>query len=360
MKKLLIIPEWRRSGVGTIDPNRLALDLSVSCSVVVASFDHWLPQPLRNMVVFLKILKLARQADVVMALSPVGTGSLAAKAAQRANKRFVVWVEDDYAWREAIRRGDNYLLVGDFQKSKKEGTTSSINKKQIKSCEISGSVLVPSSFMSRIVLGWGIDPTKIKILIYPTDFYIAGMTKEECRKKIGIPGALIVSKGPLVPWMGFRMLVKIMPQLLEINQFFRLVIMGSGPEQKVLESMIKNIGLNGKVIFVGEIKEEEELSRFFLAADLLILNSGHEPSSSTVLRAMSAGVPVVATAVGANPELIRQGENGFIVRYNDEFNILEAVKALWRNAVLRDQFVEAGLETSARLREAAKDIAKII
>ena len=58
-----------------------------------------------------------------------------------------------------------------------------------------------------------------------TDFKPAETSREEARNKIGIHGNILLSVGRLVPWKGFRMLIKIMPQLLEINQFFRLVHM---------------------------------------------------------------------------------------------------------------------------------------
>ena len=60
---------------------------------------------------------------------------------------------------------------------------------------------------------------------------------------------------------------------------------------------------------------------------------------------MAAGVPVVASAISGNKEVIDQGENGFLVKYNDEFNLIEAIKGLWQNSELREEFLEKGLET---------------
>ena len=134
------------------------------------------------------------------------------------------------------------------------------------------------------------------------------------------------------------MLIKIMPQLLQINQFFRLVIVGGGPDLKPLQAMVNNLGLERKVFLVG-MKSYEDLRTYLAASDLFILNSGYEGFSHQILEAMSAGVPVIASAIGGNKEIIRQGENGFLIRYNDEFNLLEAIKSLWQVPEVRADFV---------------------
>ncbi|MEK7121162.1 MAG: glycosyltransferase family 4 protein, partial [Patescibacteria group bacterium] len=147
------------------------------------------------------------------------------------------------------------------------------------------------------------------------------------------------------PWKGFRMLIKIMPRLSEISQLFRLVIVGDGPDKKMLESMVKNLGLERKVYLVGR-KSQAELAIYMAAADMFVLNSGYEGFSHQILEAMMAGIPVIATAVGGNKEVIRQGENGFMVKYQDEFNLVEAIKSLWQNPELREEFKKEGKKTA--------------
>ena len=140
------------------------------------------------------------------------------------------------------------------------------------------------------------------------------------------------------------MLIKIMPQLTAINQFFCLVIVGSGPDQKTLEAMVKNLRLSRKVFLVGQ-KTREELALYLAAAEMFVLDTGYEGFSHQILEVMSAGVPVITTAVGGNKEIIRQGENGFMVKYNDEFNLIEAIKTLWQMKDLREEFIKNGKKT---------------
>jgi glycosyltransferase involved in cell wall biosynthesis len=260
-------------------------------------------------------------------------------------KKLIVKVDDDYAWKWAIGRGKTYLLASDFQQSKKTGRAAALHQRQIRLCGAAEAVIVPSEFMAGVVNDWGIAREKIRIVSGGADFKRVEITKEEARKQIGIPGNVIVSAGPLVAWKGFRMLVKIMPQLVSINQFFRLVIVGKGPELKLLQAMIKNTNLDKKVRLVQQ-RSKDELVLYLVAADMFILNSGHEPFPGHVIEAMSAGVPVITTAVGANLEIIKQGENGFMVKHNDEFNLIEAVKTIWQTPELCRRFIEEGKKTA--------------
>ncbi|MBI2670134.1 MAG: glycosyltransferase family 4 protein [Candidatus Yanofskybacteria bacterium] len=310
---------------------------------------------------FFKMLKLATNVDAVFALSPIGGGYAGYLSARFRKKKFLIKIDDDYAWRAAIKNGNTNLLASDFQKSKKNGSFASVHKRQVRLCQKAELVIVPSGFMSGIVQGWGIEKDKIKTVPSMADFKAINATKEEARKKITIPGNLLISVGPLVPWNGFRMLIKIMPQLSSINQFFRLIIIGDGPEHKMLKNMLKNMNLDKKVYLVGR-KNEKELAWYLAASDIFVLNSGHKPFPHNTIKAMACGIPVITTAVGANPEIIRQGENGFLIKYNDEFNLIEAIKTVWQMPELRERFIEEGKKTAAYFNpeKIIKETVKII
>ena len=204
---------------------------------------------------------------------------------------------------------------------------------------------MPSKYLAGIVKGWGVPEVKIKVIYNGVDFKPSGLLREEARNKVGIHGNIILSVGRLVPWKGFRMLIKMMPRLLELKQFSRLVIIGDGPDKKPLESMVKNMDLGQKVFLVGK-KSKDELAVYLAAADIFILNSGYEGFSHQILEAMTCGVPVIASAAGGNKEVVIQGENGFLVRYNDEFNLVEAIKTIWQDEELKEELVEAGKKTA--------------
>ncbi len=306
-----------------------------------------LPKGLKHLIYFFKAIFLARKSDVVYALNAVSAGVPAMYAAKLLRKKFFVKIVGDAAWEKAMNTGETHFLIDDFQKNPKKGRIGRLHKLQQRVCLSADGVIVPSKYLADMVHGWGIPKEKIKVIYNGVDFSPSDLSKEEARRKTGIFGHIILSAGRLVPWKGFRMLIKIMPQILEINQAFRLVIVGDGPERKKLESMIRNLGLGNKVFLVGQ-KRKAELAEYLVAADMFVLNTGYEGFSHQILEAMAAGVPVITTAVGGNKEVIEQGENGFLVKYNDEFNLVEAVRSLWNSPELREEFMEKGKKTAEK------------
>ena len=108
--------------------------------------------------------------------------------------------------------------------------------------------------------------------------------------------------------------------------------------------MINNLNLNKKVFLAGK-KPKDELAIYLAAADMFVINSGYEGFSHQILEAMTCGIPVIASAVGGNRELITQGDNGFLVKHNDEFNLVEAIKTIWQNPEFREELAESGKKT---------------
>ncbi|MEK7151445.1 MAG: glycosyltransferase [Patescibacteria group bacterium] len=310
---------------------------------------------------FFKTISLSGRADYIFSVSPAGAGRYAYWASKFRKKKFLLRIDDDYVWRSTIASGKTFLLASDFHNFPKKRNILLAYKKQIKICNQAEVIVVPSKFMAGIIGDWGVNREKIKIVADPVFFESININKEEARRKIGIPGNLLISAGPLVSWGGFRMLIKLMPQFISINQFFRLIIVGDGPERKILGAMIKNLNLDKKVYLMGK-KDEKEMALLLTAADMVILNSGHEVFPVEALRSMAAGVPVIATAVGANLELIKQGENGFVVKYNDEFNLVEAVKTVWQTQELRNGFIQEGRKTAQNFspEKTVEEIKKII
>jgi len=310
---------------------------------IVRVWNKW-PKGIKHLIYFFRLISIAGKADVLYALNAVSAGYPASIIAKMFKKKFFVKIVGDYAWETAANAGATPFLLDDFQISKKNGKIKRLAAIQAKVAKKADGVIVPSEYLNSIVAGWGAPASKIRVIHNGCDFKPAEMKHEEARVKIGIPGTILLSIGRLVPWKGFKMLIKIMPQLLEINQFFRLVIVGDGPERKVLEAMVRNLRMEKKIFIVGK-KTADELAVYLAAAEIFILNTGYEGFSHQILEAMRAGAPVITTAVGGNREIINQGENGFMVKYNDEFNLIEAIKTVWQDKELRDHFIEEGRKT---------------
>jgi len=93
-----------------------------------------------------------------------------------------------------------------------------------------------------------------------------------------------------------------------------LLLVGDGALRTTLTELCRSLGLEGRVQFLGVRKDVPEILR---ALDVFALTSLSEAASLTLLEAMASGVPVVVTAVGGNPELVRHGIDGFHVPRGD-------------------------------------------
>ncbi|MBP6885635.1 MAG: glycosyltransferase family 4 protein [Candidatus Pacebacteria bacterium] len=299
------------------------------------------PWGIRHGIYFLRSLIVVSRCDAVLALNAVSAGVPAARAARLFGKPYIVRIAGDYAWEIAVQTAATYLMINEFQKSPKQGRIRRLHEAQKSMVSRANAVIVPSEYLAGIVRSWGAPDERVHVIYNGVDLPGYEGSKEDARRTIGVSGTIIVSAGRLVPWKGFRMLIKIMPQLSQVNQFFRLVIVGDGPDLAMLQSVIRNLGLERKVTLAGR-KSSRELAVYLAAADMFVLNTGYEGFSHQVLEAMQAGVPVITTTSGGNPEVITQGENGLMVRYNDEFNLVEAIKALSKQAELREQFIIQG------------------
>lgn len=125
----------------------------------------------------------------------------------------------------------------------------------------------------------------------------------------------------------------------------RLLIVGDGPMRSDLESLAKTLEISKQVHFLGSRQDIPELLKIM---DIFVLSSFSEGMSITLLEAMAAGVPVVATDVGGNREVVAEGKNGFLVP-NDDMEVLSQRLAL----LLRDQQVRSAMGKAGRQRAEA-------
>jgi glycosyltransferase involved in cell wall biosynthesis len=126
---------------------------------------------------------------------------------------------------------------------------------------------------------------------------------------------------------------------------FRATIVGDGPDRPAVEAEIRAAGLEGVVELAGERQDVPDL---LADADVFALSSRSEGAPISVLEAMAAGLPVVASAVGGVPEIVAHGATGLLVPPGDAAALAEALEQLLADPALRRRLGEAGRE---RVRE---------
>ena len=118
-----------------------------------------------------------------------------------------------------------------------------------------------------------------------------------------------------------------------------LLLVGGGPERKALEDLVRNLDLEKSALFLGAREDVENLLPAF---DVFLNSSKSESFSNAILEAMAAGLPVVATRVGGNPESVAEGVTGFLVPAEDPVSMGEAMEKLALDPGLREQMGPAG------------------
>lgn len=118
-----------------------------------------------------------------------------------------------------------------------------------------------------------------------------------------------------------------------------LLLIGDGPGRPALLELVDQLGISSRVHFLGVRSDVPDLLR---AVDIFALTSVSEAASLTLLEAMASGLPVVVTAVGGNPEIVRHDREGLLVGRSDSAATAQALLRLLNNPDLAAEMGKAG------------------
>lgn len=153
------------------------------------------------------------------------------------------------------------------------------------------------------------------------------------------PSRIVGAVGRLSPEKGIDVLLEAAAQVIRRQPDTGFVVFGEGPQRTALERRIDRLGLAGRFLLAGF---REDVDRWLPTFDLLALPSFTEGLPNAALEALAAQVPVVATAVGGTPEVIRSGESGLLVPSGDPASLAEGILEVLGNAPLRRTFAGNG------------------
>jgi glycosyltransferase involved in cell wall biosynthesis len=144
---------------------------------------------------------------------------------------------------------------------------------------------------------------------------------------------------------GFEYLLRAARELCGVFPGLKVVIVGEGPDRKPIENMIQRFGLQSNVILAGQ---HSNMPGIYAALDVFVLPSLNEGLPMTILEAMAASKPVIATRVGAIPKVIKDGETGLLVDPADVDGLRNALARLLTDADLCSRIGAAGHEWVGR------------
>lgn len=140
------------------------------------------------------------------------------------------------------------------------------------------------------------------------------------------------------------MLLRVFQKLAVENPNLRLDLIGDGELRQETEALAESLGVKEKVSFLGA---QSNVYPYLQNADLFLLPSRYEGMPMTLIEAMGTGLPIVATAVGGVPDMLRNGEDGVTVPC-EEAAVVNACEALIRDEALRENLGRVARKSAVR------------
>lgn len=256
-----------------------------------------------------KLFKDGYDFDLIDAHYYYPDGVAASLIAKALGKPFVV-----------TARGTDLNLIPEYEKPRKLILETAESA--------SASIGVCKALMDRLA-EMGADPEKLHTLRNGVDLErFKPVDRKLARQQLSLPvdQRIFLSVGHLVERKGNHIAIEAMVKLSESL----LLIAGSGPELGRLQQLAKQLGVEDRVRFLGQIANDQ-LSTWYSAADALILCSSREGWANVLLESMACGTPVVATNIWGTPEVVSNPIAGRLMKERTAPALRESLLALLDN-----------------------------
>lgn len=156
---------------------------------------------------------------------------------------------------------------------------------------------------------------------------------------------LIICVSRLAVNKGVRYLIEAMDTLKRRHANIKLILVGSGPEEKEITGLIRKLGLSRIIRHFKNI-DDQELFQYYALSDIFVLPTLYEGLPLVLLEAEACGLPIITTQTGENEQVVKDGLNGFLVPPKDPIAIAEAVEKFYARKLMN------------KMAEASKELAK--
>ena len=211
---------------------------------------------------------------------------------------------------------------------------------------------VSADLARELIPAWGIRPEKVAAIPNGVDLERFGPVGEDgsLRLELGLTAEnrVILNVGRLRPVKDPRTLMRAFARTYREFPQVRLLLVGSDHGTGMrsdLETLATSLGLESAVCFLGV---RHDIPRLLSLSDVYVNSSVFEGMSNTILEAMAAGKPIVASAVGGNAEIVRDGETGYLFPVGDEHLLAAHLLNLLRDSSLRKRMGQAARDEVER------------
>jgi glycosyltransferase involved in cell wall biosynthesis len=185
------------------------------------------------------------------------------------------------------------------------------------------AIAAVSDAVKERLLQCGIAPAAVKTIANGID--VEAFSHAEPPESISRQTKIIGMVARLDLKKGFEYLLLAVHKLHKTFKDFKVVITGEGPDRPAIEQMIEHYGLQQSVTLAGA---RSDMPNVYAAMDIFVLPSLNEGLPMTLLEAMAAGKPVIASRVGAIPDVVEDGANGLLVTPGDSSGLCDALARL--------------------------------
>jgi glycosyltransferase involved in cell wall biosynthesis len=214
------------------------------------------------------------------------------------------------------------------------------------------SFAISEAVASFAVVKLGSDQSRVRVLYNGIDLdrmAAAGPAeRQRIREDFGIPDAapVIGIIGRFSREKGQAQFLQALPRLLSVRPDVKVVLVGDGDHRIACQRLVDHLGLKDAVRFTGF---RPDIPAVMQAIDAVAIPSLEEGLSFVALEAMASGTPVVASAVGGLPEIVRDGETGLLTGPRDMEGMMQSLAVLLRDQDLRASLVAGGHELAQKL-----------
>ena len=236
------------------------------------------------------------------------------------NIKYTIKIPGDIVWERSRNSGITDLDINSFQNSELNLKYKAFRRLFTFSISRAKNVVVPSTFLQKMVVNWVGDSKRIELVYNSIDHSRFSQT-ESAKKKF-----TVVTASRLVPWKGVDEIIQCCK---ELN--LSLGIAGEGPDEARLKGFASALGAS--VTFLGQIPKSE-MSDFYSAGKFFVLNSSYEGLPHALIEAKASGLLCIGRAGTGSEEVIRNMVDGMLVSNEPGSNLKDVLESALSNPEL--------------------------
>jgi len=206
-------------------------------------------------------------------------------------------------------------------------------RQQLSEALCNAAAVVPvSSSLARIAGELGVTADRLHVLANGVDadrFDVMPRLEARQRLKLDVDGRIVLFLGSLLPVKGIDVLIeaiRVWQAAAGSRESVTFFIGGDGPLRRRIGRTVRRHGLSGMVKLVGHV-QRDQVGLWMNAADALILPSRNEGCPNVVLESLACGTPVVASGVGAVPDIVG-ADCGFVIEPGDPQALMASIRTV--------------------------------